>query len=260
MGPPRRESLIFTRGIDDRVSEEVTFGAGTYTGPHGQLRLEEGRAGGAELGACVARALGCLRLSVCVWRWLAGARSGLLLFPRRSAICTEGVVLPPEKLPVGAAEQRCKPHSCSEPTSQVAALLPQLTFARVCVSARVCAHMCVHVCMHVCRSRSYPGTGEWVSETVQTRSHFGRGWHIQAAYMLWRVQRGVSAGRGPAPVDEGMRERGAKGGAVVRSPLPTWAQSLHQSCRRGGAGRARPRASLGGGYSAPALSPVKGAC
>ncbi|KAJ8789960.1 hypothetical protein J1605_021658 [Eschrichtius robustus] len=30
---------------------------------------------------------------------------------------------------------------------------------------------------------SHPGTGERVSETVQTRSHFGRGRHIQAASM-----------------------------------------------------------------------------
>lgn len=159
MGPPRRESLIFTRGIDDGVSEEVTFGAGTYTGPHGQLRLEEGRAGGAELGACVARAPGGLRLSVCVWRWLAGARSGLLLFPRRPAVCTEGVVLPPEKLPTGAGEQHCKPHSCSGPTSQVAALLPQQTFARVCVNASVYTYVCACVRARVSVPGATPALG-----------------------------------------------------------------------------------------------------
>ncbi|KAB0405661.1 hypothetical protein E2I00_011913, partial [Balaenoptera physalus] len=64
------------------------------------------------------------------------------------AVCTEGVVLPPEKRPMGA-EPRCKPH-------------------RAVRSPRL---------------RSHPGTGERVSETVQTRSHFGRGRHIQAASM-----------------------------------------------------------------------------
>ena len=81
MGPPRRESLSFTRGVDDGVSEEVTFGAGTYPGPHRQLRLEVGRAGGAELGARVARALGGLRLCVEV---VSRRQVGLVAFSQES--------------------------------------------------------------------------------------------------------------------------------------------------------------------------------
>lgn len=157
LGPPRKESLIFTRGIDDGVSEEVTFGAGAYTGPHGQLRVEEGRAGGAELGACVARALGGLRLSVCVWRWLAGARSGLLLFPRRSAICTEGVVLPPCLPPALQATQLFGAHvSGGSPASP----------ANICTCVCECASVCPYVCacgMHVCLFQELPwhwGMGE----------------------------------------------------------------------------------------------------